>query len=185
MQMSFFSFSSRLENSERMTISLREWGCFLFVIMRMLTNNVGDQRRKRRYHSRERLRTQMTAVLPVSDRSCFYFFRGVNTHNYLYAHNKRRAAAGGGTWFHGILWWPLNSMATASWMDARLGCHCPAAILIPHYPPKFYIKQNKKRVGICGSPILENAKWRDRDINKARYYYRNIRRMAVATGMNQ
>lgn len=79
----------------------------------------------------------MTAVLPASDRSCFYFFRGVNTHNYLYAHNKRGAAAGGGTWFHGIFWWPLNSMTTAPWMDARLGCHCPAAILIPHYPPKF------------------------------------------------
>lgn len=66
-----------------------------------------------------------------------FIFRGVYSHNYLYAHNKRGAAAGGGTWFHGIFWWPLNSMTTAPWMDARLGCHCPAAILIPHYPPKF------------------------------------------------
>lgn len=64
----------------------------------------------------------------------FFLFFVVYTHTTICTHIMGEELL---NLFHGILWWPLNSMATASWMDARLGCHCPAAILIPHYPPKF------------------------------------------------
>lgn len=50
-------------------------------------------------------------------------------HNYLYAHNGRGAAELGSMAYFGGLWTP--------WQP-RLVCHCPAAILIPHYiPSKF------------------------------------------------